>query len=90
MTNSTNPLPADQADELRLWSDKLDRVADRFTERLDYDRYTGLTEQACELRAVAELLTSPNRVAHVAQLIELAQEHLRSIEQTYGKENRDD
>jgi hypothetical protein len=84
--NKEGPARESRADLLRFWADELDRVADRYTERLDYEGYTGLSEHACELRAAAALLACRNRDAHVAKLIELARDHLRFIEEAYEEE----
>lgn len=81
-----SPASIARAERLRFCAEELDRVADRFTEKLDYEGYTGLAEHACELRAVAAFLTCQNRDAHLAKLVELARDHLRFIEEAYGKE----
>ena len=83
MTNAPHQKPAAT---LWLWADELDALADRFCEQLDYEGYTGLSEHAAELKAVAALLDSTNRDSHLAKLVEQARDHARFIKEAFDEE----
>ncbi len=66
----------EHARRLRELSDAMDDLADKHTERLDYERYSGLVQHAVELKTAATIITASDLDAAIDGLIADAQDHL--------------
>ncbi|QDV71877.1 hypothetical protein [Botrimarina mediterranea] len=77
--NAPAASPADIARCLRELAEETEALADKHTERLDYEGYSGLAERAAELKAVAKAILAEDLAAVIAEMIAQAEDHLSSI-----------
>lgn len=74
------------AARLRELSDQLEQLADRHCELLSFEGYTGLGENAAELKAVIRVLQADDLHAVVQTLMDEARDHIACIEEAFDKE----
>ncbi len=68
------------ASRLRRLAGEMDRLADAHCEVLDFEAYSGLTEHAAELRAVARAVTHNDLYRILGEFASEAEQHIAFVE----------
>lgn len=76
---------AERARQMRELAEAMEALADKHTEELDYEGYSGLMEHAAELKAVAKTLVAENLSAVIAEMLDHAEGHHEYLRQLCEK-----
>jgi hypothetical protein len=71
--------PSSLAERLLALAAAIDGLGEEHCARLSFESYTGLSENAAELKAVANAIVADDLGAVVAKLIAEGEEHLRNV-----------
>jgi hypothetical protein len=66
---------------MRGLAEAMEALADKYTEELDYEGYSGLIEHAAELKAVAKILVAEDPAAVIAEMLDQAEGHHEYLRQ---------